>query len=146
MTHAPCRFLCKMDSCVVRTYVGYISVVSRLTDQFVWCQTCFYFAVCTLFLQFVCCCLHYPHRQGWMMSCNAPYFGEVSFIMTDFCYLKWDFCWSFVHIFFQRLLQPIQDPGLIFSSVIILHRQKNSLNEWSAHRKAYVHLVTNNQQ
>jgi hypothetical protein len=38
--------------------------------------------------------------------------------------------------FFQWLLQPIQDPGLLFNSVIIFHRRQDSLDEGSACRKA----------
>jgi hypothetical protein len=38
--------------------------------------------------------------------------------------------------FFQWLFQPIQGPGLLFSSVIIFHRRQNCLDEGSACRKA----------
>jgi hypothetical protein len=38
--------------------------------------------------------------------------------------------------FFQWLVQPIQGPGLLFSIVTIFHRRYDSLDEWSARRKA----------
>jgi hypothetical protein len=41
-----------------------------------------------------------------------------------------------VNFFFKWLLQPIQGPGLLFSSVIIFHRRWDSLGEWTARRKA----------
>jgi hypothetical protein len=42
----------------------------------------------------------------------------------------------YLYNFFQWLFQPIQGPGLLFSSVIIFHRRYESLGVWSARRKA----------
>jgi hypothetical protein len=43
----------------------------------------------------------------------------------------------FMNIFFlQWLFQPIQGPSLLFSSVIIFHRQQDSTDRRSARRKA----------
>jgi hypothetical protein len=40
------------------------------------------------------------------------------------------------YIYFQWFFQLIQAPGLLFSSIIIFHRRFDSLDEWSARRKA----------
>jgi hypothetical protein len=55
---------------------------------------------------------------------------------------------SSVHIFqvlffFQWLFQPIQCPGLLFSSVIILHRRYDSLGDWAVRRKAAAYTQDN---
>jgi hypothetical protein len=42
----------------------------------------------------------------------------------------------YFNYFSQWLFQPIQDPGLLFISIIIFHRLYDSLDEWSARRKA----------
>jgi hypothetical protein len=44
---------------------------------------------------------------------------------------------------FQWLFQPIEGPGLLFSSVIIFHRRWDSLDEWSARHKAATYTQDN---
>jgi hypothetical protein len=41
-------------------------------------------------------------------------------------------------LFLQWLFEPTQDPGLVFSFVIILHRRLDSLDGASARRKAAI--------
>jgi hypothetical protein len=44
---------------------------------------------------------------------------------------------------FLCLFQPIQCPGLLFSSVIIFHRRQDTLDEWWDRRKAATYTQEN---
>jgi hypothetical protein len=84
------------------------------------------FSALNIYQQFILCAI---------FTVTASFYSEYWEV-----YLPWE-RWQQWNVFYfwsppQWLFQPVQGPGLLFSSVIIFHRRYDSLDEWSARRKA----------